>query len=76
MHLFNFERTCQSVPFGGLQAGREGGTTEWTVLEIPATTATWRPVLDGGRPTKEAAGQLAALDLGCWAGAERTPDQI
>ena len=31
-----------------------------------------------GRSSDEAqaAGQLAALDLGCWAGAERTPDQI
>ena len=29
-------------------------------LEGTATSATWRPVLDGGRSTKEAAGQLAA----------------
>jgi hypothetical protein len=102
------------VPFGGLQAGREGGTTERTVLEVPATTATWRPVPDGGRPIQsseakivseeergtfpsetkgmsekskgrcfsklsdeaQAAGQLAALDLGCSAGVERRPDQI
>ncbi len=30
------------------------------MASIVATSATWRPVLDGGRPTKEAAGQLPA----------------
>jgi len=60
MHSVHFERTCQSVPFGGLQAGREGGTTEWTVLEVPATTATWRPVLDGGRPIQSSEAKIAS----------------
>jgi len=48
-----------SVLFGGSRPGerRDDGADG---LEATATSAIWRPVLAGGGPTKEAAGQPAA----------------